>query len=161
MIHERLMRLALELAVEARKAGEVPVGAVVAIDGRVVGRGRNRSVSLVDPTAHAEVLALRDAAASLGNYRLVGSTLYCTIEPCLMCIGAAMHARIERVVFGARERRVGATERLEALREIGANFNHRFETVGGVLADEAAHLLLEFFRKRRPAGQITDLAIDI
>ena len=143
------MKLALELAVEARDTGEVPVGAVVVLDGKIVGRGRNASVCRVDPTAHAEVLALRDAAARVGNYRLVGATLYSTVEPCLMCLGAAMHARISRVVYGASEQRVSALARLEALRESGAGFNHRFETVSGVLADSAAELLIEFFRARR------------
>ncbi len=155
---QRLMRLALELARRARDEGEVPVGAIVAFDGTVVGRGHNRSVSLLDPTAHAEVLALREAAAAVGNYRLVGATLYCTVEPCLMCLGAVMHARVGRVVYGAPDRRVGAVARLEALRGIGAHFNHRFETTAGVLADEASGLLLDFFRERRPTGT---LALDV
>ena len=158
--HEQYMRLALELARQAREAGEVPAGAVVTIDGRVVGRGHNGSVSLTDPTAHAEVLALRDAAAHLGNYRLVGCTLYCTVEPCLMCLGAAMHARIEQVVYGAPDSKVGGIRRLAALREAGASFNHRFETVGGVLADEASELLLDFFREKRTDGELRDLAVD-
>ncbi len=155
-VHERWMGEALELARRARRVGEVPVGAVVEIDGRVVGRGHNGSVTLNDPTAHAEVLALRDAAATSGNYRLEGATLYCTVEPCLMCLGAALQARIERIVFGASDLKVGATGRLDALRANGASFNHRFETVGGVLAADAAELLLEFFRERHSSGPDDD-----
>ena len=155
------MRLALELAEDARKAGEVPVGAIVTVGERIVGRGHNGSVTRVDPTAHAEVIALRDAAASIGNYRLEGATLYCTVEPCLMCLGAAMQARVERVVFGAPDLKVGATARLDSLREHGASFNHRIETTGGVLAERAAELLLEFFREKRSAGQESDLAVKI
>jgi tRNA(adenine34) deaminase len=99
--HEAFMHLALEQAARAREAGEVPVGAVVVLDGTVVGTGHNLSVALNDPTAHAEVLALREAASRVGTYRLVGSTLYCTVEPCLMCLGASLHARVGRVVYGA------------------------------------------------------------
>lgn len=153
MVEERFMQIALEEAARAREAGEVPVGAVVVLENEVVGRGHNASLALNDPTGHAEVLALRDAAARLGNYRLVGATLYCTVEPCLMCLGTAMHARIARVVYGAPDLRVGAIARLELLRTAGADFNHRFETAGGVLADEASALLLEFFRERRAASR--------
>jgi tRNA(adenine34) deaminase len=140
---------ALALARAARLAGEVPVGAVVVVDGVIVGSGHNASIARTDPTAHAEVLAIRDAAARIGNYRLVGATLYGTVEPCLMCVGAMLHARIGRLVYGAAESRVSATSRLEDLRGLGASINHRFETVGGVRAGEAASLLLEFFRERR------------
>ncbi len=143
------MRLALDLARTARGEGEVPVGAVVVVDGAIAGRGHNASMAHTDPTAHAEILAIRDAATRLGNYRLVGSTVYCSVEPCLMCLGAMMHARVSRLVFGAAEARVGATAKLETLRGLGADFNHRFETVGGVLAREASELLLDFFRERR------------
>ncbi len=152
MVHDhdrRYMRLGLNLARIARLAGEVPVGAVVVVDGVIAGRGHNASLAHTDPTAHAEIVAIRDAAARLGNFRLVGATLYCTIEPCLMCLGAMMHARVSRLVFGAAEGRVGATAKLESLRELGADFNHRFETVGGVLAEEASELLLGFFRSKR------------
>jgi tRNA(adenine34) deaminase len=144
------MRRALDLARRARDRGEIPVGAVLTLDGSVVGSGHNRSIELSDPTAHAEILALRDAAARFGNYRLVGSTLYCTVEPCLMCLGALMHARVGRLVFGAADSKVGAVARLEAMRSAGADFNHRFEILGGMLGDDAADLLLEFFRERRP-----------
>jgi tRNA(adenine34) deaminase len=159
--HEQLMRVALELAEQARLAGEVPVGAVVAIEGRIVGRGRNCAVSLTDPTAHAEVVALRDAAARTGNHRLPGATLYCTVEPCLMCLGAALQARVDRLVFGAPDLKVGAIERLEAMRADGASFNHRIEAVGGVLGNRAAELLLGFFRERRAAGPTVDLTLKL
>jgi tRNA(adenine34) deaminase len=154
----QFMRLALDLARQARLGGEVPVGSVVVVDGVVAGRGHNASVARTDPTAHAEVLAIRDAAARLGNYRLVGATLYCTVEPCLMCLGAMLHARVGRLVFGTREARVGATARLETMRDLGADFNHRFEIVGGVLAAEAADLLLDFFRQKRAAARLPTTA---
>ena len=147
--HERFMRMALEEAVLARVAGEVPVGAVVIADGEVIGRGHNASLALHDPSAHAEVLAMRDAALRLKNYRLVSTTLYCTVEPCLMCLSTAIHARVSRLVYGASDFKVGAVGRLETLRVLGAEFNHRVESTGGVLAEEASCLLLEFFRERR------------
>ena len=153
-MHERYMEFALEEAHRARLAGEVPVGAIVVLSDTVIGKGHNAVLGLTDPSAHAEVLALRDAAARLGNYRLIGATLYCTVEPCLMCLGTAMHARVSRVVYGAPDLKVGGIGRLEALRAAGADFNHRFEAVGGVLADQAAELLLEFFRGRRAASRI-------
>ena len=146
---EELMGMALDLARDARDAGEVPVGALVVVAGEIAGSGHNASVARTDPTAHAEIVAIRNAAAKIGNYRLVGATLYCTIEPCLMCVGALLHARIGRLVFGATEDRVSATTRLQELRDLGASINHRFETVGGILAAEASELLLEFFRERR------------
>ncbi len=147
--HEEYMRLALELAAEARNAGEVPVGALLTCDGSIIGRGRNRSVGDVDPTAHAEVITLRDAARTVGNYRLVGSTMYCTVEPCLMCLGAMIHARVQTVVYGAHDPKAGGSSKLDALREAGTQFNHRFEVVGGVLAEQASELLVDFFRERR------------
>ena len=147
--HERFMREALDEAVLARGAGEVPVGAVVTIGGEIVGRGHNASLALHDPSAHAEVLAMRDAAVRGGNYRLVDATVYCTVEPCLMCLGTAIHARVRRLIFGATDFKVGAVGRLETLRALGAEFNHRVETTGGVLAEEASALLLAFFRERR------------
>ena len=150
---QRFMRLALDLAQTARLAGEVPVGSIVVLHGAVIGRGQNASVAHSDPTAHAEILAMRGAATRLGNYRLVGATVYCTVEPCLMCLGTMQQARIQRLVFGANEGRIGATARLEALRKAGADFNHRIETVGGVLAAEASELLLDFFREKRAEPQ--------
>ena len=159
-IDERFMRLALEQAAAAGRQGEVPVGAIVVLDDRVLGRGANSPIRLSDPTAHAEVLALRDAAARMENYRLVGVTLYCTVEPCLMCLGAALHARVGRVVFGTTDPKVGATAQLEELRRHGAGFNHRFETVGGVLADEAAAQLTRFFLERRDRAEAEREKID-
>ena len=152
--HERFMRVALDEALLARDAGEVPVGAVVVAGGEIVGRGHNASLALHDPSAHAEVLAMRDAAARLHNYRLVDTTLYCTVEPCLMCLGTAIHARVTRLVFGATDFKVGAVGRLETLRALGAEFNHRVGTTGGVLAEEASALLLAFFRGRRVATRV-------
>ena len=151
--HERFMKAALDLAVRARALGEVPVGAVVVLGGEVIGRGHNASLARSDPTAHAEVLALREASARLGNHRLLGATLYCSVEPCLMCLGAALHARIARVVYGAPDLKVGALGRLETLRALGADFNHRVESLGGIGAEAAADLLLDFFRERRAASQ--------
>jgi tRNA(adenine34) deaminase len=145
----RLMLMALDLAEQARDLGEIPVGSIVAIDGEVVGSGHNSSITLVDPTAHAEILALREAAARIGNYRLIGATVYCTVEPCLMCVGAMLHARIARLVYGVADPKVGAMGRLESLAENGAEFNHGFETTSGVMAEEASALLLEFFKERR------------
>ena len=159
--HERFMHIALEEASVAQKAGEVPVGAVVVLGDQVVGRGHNSSLALMDPTGHAEVLALRAAATGTGNYRLVGATLYCTVEPCLMCLGTAMHARISRLVYGAPDLKVGATGRLEALRASGADFNHRVVTTGGVLAERASEMLLNFFRERRAHARGLTLNADM
>jgi tRNA(adenine34) deaminase len=140
-----------EALVEARRglaAGEVPVGAVVVVNGVIIGRAHNAPVALADPTAHAEVLALREAAAKTGNYRLTGATLYATVEPCPMCCGAALHARVARVVYGARDPKAGAVESLYRLLE-DARLNHRAQAQGGVLADESAALLREFFDTKR------------
>ena len=143
------MRSALELAKQARDSGEVPVGAIVVVGDETVGRGRNSPIALGDPTAHAEILALREAAARIGNYRLSGATLYCSVEPCLMCLGAMLHARIERLVYAAPDPKVSATAMLASLGDLGADFNHGFEIRGGVLAREASDLLVDFFRARR------------
>jgi tRNA(adenine34) deaminase len=142
------MRQALAEAERGGSAGEVPVGAVVVVDGAVVGRAHNAPVALSDPTAHAEVLALREAAERAGNYRLPGATLYVTLEPCAMCCGAVVNARLARVVYGARDPKGGAVETLYRLLD-DARLNHRAATVGGVLADESAALLREFFDRRR------------
>lgn len=150
--HDKHMGLALDLAREAEQAGEVPVGAVVVHDGRVVGRGHNGPIHRSDPTAHAEILALRDASARLDNYRLTGATLYTTVEPCLMCLGAMLHARIGCVVYGASDPKLGATARLDELMADGGELNHRLETIGGVRGDESSRLLVEFFRSRRGAA---------
>ena len=144
----RWMAAALELARDAAQAGEVPIGAVVVQDGEVIGRGANRPIGSCDPTAHAEIVALRDAAARIGNYRLTGATLYVTLEPCLMCLGAMVHARIGRLVFGAADPKVSTTQRLEQL-AADAVFNHRFQVEGGVEAEAAAQLLKRFFGKKR------------
>ena len=147
---ESFMRQALDEALRARDLGEIPIGAVV-VDpgGTVVSRGHNRTISEKDPSAHAEVVAIRGAAVAAGNHRLAGYTLFTTVEPCLMCLGAALHGRIARLVYGTTDPKVGATGALKALRETGAGFNHRFETTGGVLAEEAAELLTRFFREKR------------
>jgi len=146
--HVIFMRLALEQARLAADAGEVPIGAVVVAAGEVVGRGFNRPIGAVDPTAHAEVIALREAARALGNYRLTGVDLYVTLEPCLMCVGALVHARVAKVIFGAREPKTGAlVSTLQAL-DIPA-LNHRFEIVEGVLEAECRDIVQAFFRDRR------------
>ena len=152
MSDELYMREALELARQAAAAGEVPVGAVVVRDGAVVGRGFNRPVSSHDPSAHAEIVALRDAAARLGNYRLAGCALYVTLEPCAMCAGAIMHARLARLVFGAPDPKTGACGSVvDLLAE--QRLNHHTTVVAGVLAGECTAGLQAFFRdRRRPGG---------
>ena len=142
------MREALDEARRGAAAGEVPVGAVVVMDGVIVSRAHNAPITLADPTAHAEVLALRAAGEKRGNYRLGGATLYATIEPCAMCCGAALHARVTRVVYGARDPKAGAVESLYHLLD-DARLNHRAAATGGVLAEEAARLLSAFFESRR------------
>lgn len=152
---ERFMRAALELAREAEAAGEVPVGAVVVRDGAIVGRGYNHPISGHDPTAHAEIVALRDAAARLGNYRLGGCELYVTLEPCLMCAGAIMHARIARVLFAASDPKTGACGSvLDAFAE--SRLNHHTEATGGLLAAEAGALLRQFFARKRHSSVTQD-----
>jgi tRNA(adenine34) deaminase len=143
------MRRALELACQAELAGEVPVGALVVAGGQVLGEGWNQPIRSHDPTAHAEVVALRAAASALENYRLPGTTLYVTLEPCVMCAGAIIHARIERVVFGATDPRAGAAGSVHHLLPSDERFNHKTSCEGGLLADESADLLRAFFRARR------------
>ena len=145
---EKWMREALALAAQGAAEGEVPVGALVVRDGQVLGRGWNRPIAGHDPTAHAEVMALREAARHEANYRLSGATLYVTIEPCTMCFGALMHARIARLVYGATEPRAGACVSQLRLPE-QPFYNHRLEVIGGVLAEDSAILLRSFFRQRR------------
>ena len=145
---ERWMEHALLLARRAEQAGEVPVGAVVVGDGQILGEGWNRPISTCDPTAHAEILALRDAGAAAKNYRLTGATLYVTLEPCAMCVGAIVQARIARLVFGAYDPKAGAVGSAIDLSDSAA-FNHRFEIQGGVLADECGAQLKSFFEQRR------------
>jgi tRNA(adenine34) deaminase len=142
------MREALALARQARDAGEVPIGAVIAVAGEIVGRGFNQPLSSRDPTAHAEVVAIRDAAKTVGNYRLTGATLCVTIEPCLMCVGAMVHARIGTLVFGASEPKTGAAISTVRGGEL-PGLNHRFDVVGGVLEHECRELIQDFFKARR------------
>jgi len=148
---EHWMQWALALAREAQAAGEVPVGAVLVRDGAVLGEGSNGPIQRADPTAHAEILALRDAARRLDNYRLAGSTLYVTMEPCTMCAGALVHARVARLVFGAAEPRAGAVASSARVLD-NPGLNHRVAVSGGVLAEECAALLRGFFAARRSAG---------
>lgn len=146
--HERWMDLALDLALQAEARDEVPIGALVVEDGKVLGEGFNQPIGARDPTAHAEIVALRQAAKTKNNYRLPGTVLYVTIEPCTMCIGAILHARVSALVFGAREPRAGGVvSRQQLLNE--SFFNHQIDVVEGVRADECARLLQHFFRARR------------
>ena len=145
---EQFMRLALAEAQKAMEAGEVPVGAVVVRGGEVIASAHNAPVGLSDPSAHAEILALRRAAAAAGNYRLAGTTLYVTIEPCLMCAGAIVHARVSRLVFGATDPKGGAAVSLYRVLE-DDRLNHRVEVAGGVLAAECGEILSRFFREKR------------
>lgn len=142
------MREALEQARQAGACGEVPVGAIVVLDGQIVGRGFNQPIGRHDPTAHAEVMALRDAAQRLGNYRLPGCELYVTLEPCAMCSGAIMHARIRRVVFGARDPKTGVAGSVINLFD-EARLNHHATIEGGLMADECGGMLSAFFAARR------------
>ena len=142
------MREALDEARRGLADGEVPVGAVVVVGGAIVGRARNAPVALTDPTAHAEVLALRAAGLETGNYRLTGATLYATVEPCAMCCGAALHARVTRVVYGAADPKAGAAQSLYRLLE-DARLNHRAVVSAGVLGQECGAILSEFFQKKR------------
>ena len=142
------MREALVEAERAAEAGEVPVGAVVVQGSEIVGRGRNQPITASDPTAHAEVVALREAARTLGNYRLTGVRLYVTVEPCLMCVGAMVHARVGTLIFGAREPKAGAVVSSQQALSHPA-LNHRVEVVEGILADESRELLQRFFQARR------------
>jgi len=145
------MSLALDEARKAHEAGEVPVGAVVLLDGEVIGAGFNQPISSQDPTAHAEIVALRAAAARVGNYRLTGATLYVTVEPCLMCVGAMVHARIELVVYGAAEPKAGAVMSMTRAHEL-PGLNHRLRIESGVREDECREMVQAFFRSRRDAA---------
>jgi tRNA(adenine34) deaminase len=147
-VNDVFMRMALELAREAWDAGEVPVGAVVVISDRVIGRGRNSPIAMTDPTAHAEILALRGAAAAAGNYRLEDATVYSTLEPCVMCAGALVAARVRRLVFGARDLRFGGVRSKFRVADSDL-LNHRVEIVEGVLAAECAELMRSFFAGKR------------
>ena len=142
------MRIALDEALAAAAEGEVPIGALVVHQGRIIGRGRNARERLQDATAHAEILAITAACAALGSWRLEGCTLYCTLEPCPMCLGACLNARIERVVFGAKEPKAGALGSVCDLSHL-PGFNHAVPFVGGILAEESSAILQAFFRARR------------
>jgi len=152
--HDRWMRLAIEQAHAAELAGEVPVGAVViAPDGEVIGEGNNQVIRLSDPTAHAEIVAMRAAAERLANYRLTGCTLVCTLEPCAMCAGAMIHARVGRLVYAARDPKAGADGSVMTVLNHPA-LNHRMEVVAGVLADDCGAMLTNFFRRKRASGAV-------
>ena len=153
-LDEHFMREAQREAREALAAGEVPVGAVVVLDGRVVGAGFNQPIGRADPTAHAEIVALRVAAREVGNYRLTGATLYVTVEPCVMCVGAIVHARIGTLVYGASEPKAGAVR--SAMRALDhPALNHRVEVIEGVLDEECGQIMQEFFRDRRASSGIS------
>jgi len=147
-MHEVFMRMALDLAREAESSGEVPIGAVIVLGDRVIGRGRNSPIALNDPTAHAEILAIREAGAAIGNYRLENATIYVTLEPCVMCAGAIVTARIARVVFGARDLRFGGVRSKFRVAD-SELLNHRAEIIEGVLGSECTGLIQSFFATRR------------
>jgi len=154
MIHATLeidqywLKASINLAKQASSFDEVPVGAVVVLDNKIIGSGFNQPIRSNDPTAHAEIVALREAASALQNYRLIDTTLYVTLEPCAMCIGAMIHARIKRLVFGASDSKTGAVNSVLNLLDNNL-FNHKIEYSGGILQDECGVLLTEFFKKRR------------
>jgi tRNA(adenine34) deaminase len=150
MPDETYLQLALEQARQAAQAGEVPVGAIVVFEGEVVGAGQNRVLRDVDPTAHAEIVALRAASLRLSNYRLTGCELYTTLEPCSMCAGAILHARVARLVYGAADPKAGAAGSVLAVVN-HPQLNHQMEVTSGVLADECGEMLRNFFRERRQA----------
>jgi tRNA(adenine34) deaminase len=145
---DALMAAALDEARRGRDAGEVPIGAVVSLNGEIVGRGFNQPIGGTDPTAHAEVVALRDAARQTGNYRLTGATLCVTLEPCLMCVGALVHARIATLVYGAAEPRSGSVNSMVRGAEL-PGLNHRFEVISGIREAECRELIQTFFKQRR------------
>ena len=144
------MRQAIECARTAMHIGEVPIGAVVVYEGQIVAQGFNQPIHRVDPTAHAEIVALREAARTLGNYRLPGCTVYVTLEPCLMCVGALLNARVASVVYGAAEPKFGALHSILSIGDVPAN--HRFDVVPGVLEAECRQMVVDFFKYRREEG---------
>ncbi|MEQ1574030.1 MAG: tRNA adenosine(34) deaminase TadA [Vicinamibacterales bacterium] len=150
MTHEVFMTAALDEARRGLAAGEVPVGAVLVLDGTIVARAFNQPIGTVDPTAHAEVLVLREAARTIGNYRLTGAVVYVTVEPCLMCVGALVHARVREVVYGAAEPRAGAL--ISAVRALDIpGLNHQFAVTAGVLEEPCRDLMVRFFKEKRRA----------
>jgi tRNA(adenine34) deaminase len=152
MTDDAWMTEALAEAVLAEANGEVPIGAVVVLNELIIGRGHNRPISQNDPTAHAEMSALRDAARTLNNYRLPGTTLYVTVEPCLMCMGALLHARVRRLIFGCYDPKAGAAGSLYNVAN-DSRLNHQLEVTSGVRADESQDLLQRFFRRKRQGGK--------
>ena len=152
MSHDTFMAAALEQARLGLAAGEVPIGAVLVIDGEIVARAFNQPISGIDPTAHAEILVLRQAAKALGNYRLLDATVYVTLEPCVMCVGALVHARVRQVVYGASEPKTGALVSTARVLDI-PQLNHRFQVTAGVLGAECRDLIQQFFRERRRVGK--------
>jgi tRNA(adenine34) deaminase len=154
-MHEQFMRAALEQARLGAAAGEVPIGAVLVVNDRIVSEAFNQPIGAVDPTAHAEVLVLREAAHALGNYRLTAATVYVTVEPCLMCVGALVHARVREVVYGAAEPKTGAlVSTVRALDQPG--LNHRFAVTGGVLEVECRSIMQKFFWDRRRGERVDE-----
>jgi tRNA(adenine34) deaminase len=153
--HEAFMRAALAEAARAAALDEVPIGAVIVHEGAIIGAGFNQPISSHDPTAHAEIVALRAAARAIGNYRLTGATMYVTVEPCMMCVGAMVHARIGLVVFGAPEPKAGALQSMTSAHEL-AGLNHRLDVLGGVLEAESRELLQAFFKDRRAGARSAD-----
>lgn len=149
----RFMTIALEEAREALREGEVPVGAAIVRRDEIIARAHNRSISTGDPSAHAEILAIRSAAGQMGNYRLVGTTLYVTLEPCVMCAGALLHARVERLVFGAPDPKGGAVVSLYTILS-DKRMNHSVEVTGGVLREECGEILSGFFRQKRLLSEV-------
>jgi tRNA(adenine34) deaminase len=147
-LHTQFMQAALDLAKQAATDGEVPVGAIIVKDGEIIGRGSNAPISLSDPSAHAEIQAMRDAAKTIGNYRLVDCTLYVTLEPCVMCTGAIQHARIAKLIYGANDPKTGACGSVINLMT-ESKLNHHTEVMGGVMAEECGALLSTFFKERR------------
>lgn len=145
---EQWMQHAISLATKGEAIGEVPVGAVIVNDNKILGEGWNKPITSCDPTAHAEIVALRQAAANIKNYRLIGSTLYVTLEPCTMCVGALIHARVSRLVFGTTEPKAGAVVSQAKILD-SAYFNHKLNYAGGLLANECQHQLSSFFQSRR------------
>ena len=152
-IDEQFMYRALELAAQGQQLGEVPVGAVIVCNDQVIGEGFNQPINAHDPTAHAEIVAIRSAALHLNNYRILESTLYVTLEPCTMCVGALIHSRIKRLVYGTSEPKAGVIVS-QAQLLTASYFNHRIEVTGGVLADHCQHQLSDFFRQRREAHKL-------
>jgi tRNA(adenine34) deaminase len=155
------MRRAIELAAQAEALGEVPVGAVIVCDDEMIGEGFNQPITANDPTAHAEIVALRNAAKKINNYRLVGASLYVTLEPCTMCVGALIHSRIQRLIYATTEPKSGAVQSRSQL--LSADyFNHKIEVTSGVLAQQCQHQLSAFFQRRREQkkSQTTDSTIE-